>query len=116
VLRRSSVRSRTEIFQGTPEKDIGAKEISQSPSKCGHTSERGDDIDSLDGGAGGGEGEVDKPLTIDDMEVIALENSVLRQSLFCLGEQLEVAERKTDLTTKIIERVQQVCMRLHAKR
>jgi len=108
------VRSRTEIFQGTPEKDVEAKENSQSPSKFGHTSERGHDIDSLDGGAGGGEG--DKPLTIDDMEAIALENSVLRQSLFCLGEQLEVAERKTDLTTKIIERVQQVCMRLHAKR
>jgi len=71
------VRSRTEIFQGTPEKDVEAKENSQSPSKFGHTSERGHDIDSLDGGAGGGKGK--KPLTTDEMEGMDRENSVLRQ-------------------------------------
>ena len=47
-------------------------------------------------------------LTADDFKVIAEENSVLKQSLVSMEEQLEEAERKTELTIKIIERVQQL--------
>jgi hypothetical protein len=42
------------------------------------------------------------------------ENSVLKQSLLSMEEQLEEAERKTDLTIKIVERVQQVQIRKRA--
>jgi hypothetical protein len=43
-----------------------------------------------------------------DAEAIVQENSVLKQSLVSMEEQLEEAERKTDLTMEIVKRVQQV--------
>ena len=42
------------------------------------------------------------------IEAIEQENSLLKQSLVSMEEQLEEAERKSDLATKIVERVQQV--------
>ena len=46
--------------------------------------------------------------SLSHIEAIEQENSLLKQSLVSMEEQLEEAERKSDLATKIVERVQQV--------
>ncbi len=105
VLRRSSVRSKTEIFQGTPEKEAaggdrgtrGAKSSREIGSENGIPSDLREEENMLS-----------ERLTADDFKVIAEENSVLKQSLVSMEQQLEEAERKTELTIKIIERVQQL--------
>lgn len=114
VLRRSSVRSKTEIFQGTPEKDDvggdrGVRPGTKSSTRNGsRKSETGTNGASLDLGEGWEENMLSERLTADHFKVLAEENSVLKQSLVSMEEQLEEAERKTELSMKIIERVQQL--------
>jgi hypothetical protein len=104
VLRRSSVRElglrvKSEIRQGSPNKLAGrAQGLSPSPSKQDkrHESMNGDN--SFD--------RRDARESEKSVEAIAQENMVLKQSLIAMEEQLEEAERNSDLAIKIVERVQ----------